>query len=122
MVIVNTLSGATYTFDLRDSQSLEDLLYLIRSNLVTALSIINDGVQQVLPVPKRFSTKPVFGVELVANGSNSPIAERVYAQVSDIRVSLTRTFSSKLVRVDLVRTGKRLCGPYRSNGDRHVKP
>ena len=105
MVVANTTSGATHSFDLRDPSSMRDLISLIQSNQVTALAILNDGAQQVLPMPKRFRGTPSFGVELVSNGKQEPIAERVYAHVGDIRVSLTRTYKSKLVRCDLVRMG-----------------
>ncbi len=105
MVVANTTSGATHSFDLRDPSSLRDLLTLIQSKQVTALAILNDGSQQVLPMPKRFKGKPAFGAELVTNGTKEPVAERIYAHVGEVRVSLTRTYKSKLVRCDLVRMG-----------------
>lgn len=112
MVVVNTSSGSTRVYDLRDEESLPDLLLLLSSNQVTALSILHDGMQHVLPQPKKFRAKPNFGVELVSNGDNSSlIAERIYSQVGDVRVSVTRTFASKLVRTDLVRIGKQLYNP-----------
>lgn len=122
MVLANTASGLTHSFDLRDSQSLQDLLYLIRSKQVTAISITHNGVQQVLPIPKRFKDRPIFGAELVTNSDSAPIAERIYAQVGSVRVILTRTFSSKLVRTDLVRTGRQLYDPHQSRGVCNVKP
>lgn len=104
MVVVNTSSGATHTFELRDSQSLSRISSLIRSDKVTALAILFDGSQHVLPIPKKFRVRPVFGVELVSN-NGLPVAERIYSQVGDIRISITRTFNSKLTRCDLTRIG-----------------
>jgi hypothetical protein len=106
MILANTVDGLTLSFDLRDAIALSEIRSLLRTGRVTALTVSCHHTQQVLTVPKRFRAKPVFGVELVSNGDNSPIAERVYVQVDDIRVTLTRTFASKLIRCDLSRIGR----------------
>jgi len=115
MVVVNTSSGATHTFELRDPESLNRIFSLIQSNKVTALSILFDGSQHVLPTPKKFRVRPVFGVELVSN-NGSPVAERIYSQIGDIRLSITRTFTSKLTRCDLTKIGFQRFSPnYRGS-------
>lgn len=111
MVVANTRSGATFHFDLRDPDQLASLHTLLSQGTVTALSLQGEGHTTALPCPKRFKRRPEFGVELLTNGSNEPIGERIFVQADDTRVNLTLTFSSKLVRCDLVKTGRMLYNP-----------
>jgi hypothetical protein len=113
MVVVNTSDGITRSFDLRINSDLAGVLSLIRSNSITALAILHNQVQQVLPLPKRFGRNVTFGVELVKNRDNDPLAERIYLQANDVRINLTRTFKSKLIRTDMIRTGKLRFDPCR---------
>jgi len=50
------------------------------------------------------------------NGTNKPIAERIYLQAGEMRVSVTHTFNSKLVRTDLTKTGKQSFDPLKRRG------
>lgn len=106
MVIANTTTGQTLQFDLVDDHQYRSLLSLLRSGSVTALALLQNSVQHTLNAPKGFSGKPTFGAERITNGSNEAIAERVFIQAGELRVSLTHTFNSKLVRTDLRKTGK----------------
>jgi len=105
MVIANTTAGSTHTFDLTAEADHQALLSLITSGKVTALALLQDGVQHALPLPKRFHKRPTFGAEVLRNGTEKPLGERIYVQVEDVRVALTSTFRTKLVRCDLVKIG-----------------
>lgn len=80
---------------------------------VTALSLQAEGHTTALPTPKQFKRRPEFGVELLTNGTPEPIGERIFVQAESVRASLTLTFKSKLVRCDLVKTGRMLYNPSR---------
>jgi hypothetical protein len=116
MVIVNTTQGTTLQFDLVDDHQYRSLLTFLRSGSVTALALLQNSVQHTLSLPNGFRGKPKFGVERVINGSSKPIAERVYLQAGEMRVSVTHTFNSKLVRTDLVKTGKQRFDPLKRRG------
>lgn len=116
MVIANTTTGQTLQFDLVDDRQYRSLLSLLRSGKVTALALLQNSVQHTLTQPKGFSGNASFGVERIANGTSEPIAERVYIQAGETRVSLTHTFNSKLVRTDLVKTGKQRFDPLKRRG------
>lgn len=103
MIIANVSDGTTRTFDLADGEHRKQLSDLIRADVVTGLSIHHDGSLSSLPAPKRFLQRPVFGYELLGN---EPVAERIYCQADGVRVTLTRSFNSRHVRCDLVRTGR----------------
>lgn len=105
MVIANTTEGSTLAFDLSVEAEYSSLLSLISSGRVTALAIHQNGVQHALPLPKKFRRRPQFGAERIFNGTKLPIGERIYAQAEDVRVTLTSSFKTKLVRCDLVKTG-----------------
>ena len=111
MILANVESGTTECFDLDDPDQYRNLLDLISSGQVTALSLLQNGVQHALPLPKRFSRRPIFGAETIINGTKTPIGERIYAQADNVRISLSLTYRSKLVRCNLVRTGKMKYNP-----------
>ncbi len=113
MVIVNTTKGQTLQFDLLDDHQYRALLALLRSDSITALALLQSSVQHTLSLPRGFRAKPTFGVERITNGTSEPIAERIYLQAGETRVSLTHTFNSKLVRTDLVKTGKQRFDPLK---------
>ncbi len=72
---------------------------------MTALALMVEGVQHSLPTPKRFTSAYEFGFDVLKRGS-AVIGERIYVQSGVVRVLLTTTFKSKLVRCDLIRTGR----------------
>lgn len=109
MIIANVSDGTTHTFDLADGEHRKLLTELIRSDAVTGLSIHHDGSLNSLPAPKRFQQRPLFGFELL--GGDAPVAERIYCQADGVRVTLTRSFNSRHVRCDLVRTGRMRYNP-----------
>lgn len=111
MVIANVSDGTTAKFDLSEPSQHQALLDLIASGRVSALSLHHNGSQNALPLPRRFHMKPLYGAEPVFNGGPLAVGERIYAQAGDVRVSLTATFKSKLVRCDLVRTGRMKYNP-----------
>lgn len=104
-VVANTRDGATCSFDLCDATNKAGLQDLLRRDVVTALAIRLNGVTHALPAPKRFRRKPIYGFDLFSNGNGKPQGICVYSQADDVRVSLTATFDSKLIRTDLVRIG-----------------
>lgn len=116
MVIVNTTAGKTLHFDLVDDHQYRSLLSLLRSDSITALALLQNSVQHTLSQPIGFRAKPSFGVERIMNGTNKPIAERIYLQAGEMRVSVTHTFNSKLVRTDLTKTGKQSFDPLKRRG------
>jgi len=105
MVIANTADGKTTRFDLASDSAYAALQALLESGKVTALSILHGGTQHSLPRPKRFRKRPVYGAEQLRNGTDSVLGERIFAQAEDVRVSVTATFASRLVRTDLVKIG-----------------
>ena len=111
VVIANAQDGSTCTFNLTDPADRRALADLIRSDLVTGLSLHFNGSIVSLPAPRRVK-RPQFGFELVEGRS---LAERVFCQAGDVRVSLTRTLISKHVRCDVVRTGQMRYDPGRSS-------
>lgn len=111
MVIANVSDGTTAKFDLSDAEQCRALLDLISSGRVSALSLHHDGTQHVLPMPRRFARKPLYAAEAVRNGTPEIIGERISVHAGDVRVSLTLTYKSKLVRCDLVRTGRMAYNP-----------
>lgn len=114
MVIANARDGKTHTFDLTDGEQRARLAAMIRAGDVTGLSIHNDGALNSLPSPKRFHADPEFGFELIGD---QPVGERIFCQADGVRVMLTRSFTSKHVRCDLVRTGRMRYNPG-ANGRR----
>ncbi len=110
MVIVNVSDGSTVRFDLSEPSQHQALTALIISGRVSALSILHNGTQHSLPLPKRFK-RPLYGAEPVSNGTPRVIGERIYIQAGDVRVSLTATFTGSVVRCDLVRTGRQRYSP-----------
>lgn len=115
MVIANAQDGSTRAFDLTDPEARRDLAELIKSDQVTGLSLHFNGTQASLPAPRRFK-RPLFGFELIQNGKAQ--AERVFAQADGVRVTLTRTLTSKHVRCDLVRTGAQRYNPAANRSNR----
>jgi hypothetical protein len=114
MVIANASDGSTAAFDLTNATQLAALQALISSGLITALSLHSGGSQISLTLPKRFRRARVaFGAELLRNGDARPIAERIYVQADDVRVTLTLSLKSRLIRCDLARTGRMLYNPVR---------
>ena len=105
MVIANTADGKTSHFDLSSDARYDALQALLETGQVTALSILHEGVQHTLPRPKRFRKRSVYGAEQLRNGSPAVLGERIFAQADDVRVSVTITYASMLVRTDLVRLG-----------------
>ena len=103
MVVANTSRGLTQAFDLSKPADLSSLQELLASGRVTALALLRDGVQHVLPSPRGFR-RPVFGAEPVINGAGV-VGERIFVQAGDTRLTLSTTFTSAVVRTDLVRTG-----------------
>ena len=104
MVLANLATGRTESFDLTKPESQQALDDLIRDGSVRGMAILHDGSQSVLPVPRRFR-EFYFGAELVGN------AERVFCQADNVRVSLTRSLTSSMVRCDLVRVGQNKFNP-----------
>lgn len=118
MVVANTISGATFTFDLRDPDHLDRLSTLLRGREISALSLRGEGCVMALPCPKKFKRHPAYGVELVLNGSDEPIGERIFAQADDVRVTLTLSYKTNFARCDLVRTGRMLYNPVMVGGNK----
>lgn len=112
MVIANLKDGTTQAYDLLEEDQFDQLDQLIQAGAITALSLHNSHTQHTLPLPKRFTPAPVFGVELLTNNHDKPVGERIFAQAENVRVSLTLTYTSKLVRCDLVKTGKMRYNPH----------
>jgi hypothetical protein len=102
VVLANVKDGSTCTFDLTEPDDQQALADLIRDELITGLSLHSNGHTASLPAPRRFK-RPLFGFDLLSNGKAQ--AERIFAQADGVRVSLTRTLTSKHIRCDLVRTG-----------------
>jgi hypothetical protein len=109
MVIANTRDGSTSAFDLTIEAQYKSLQKLLSIKQVTALSLHNNGSQVTLPLPKRFRELRL-GADLVTSKA-ACIGERIYAQTETVRVSLLLTFKSKLIRCDLIRTGRMLYNP-----------
>lgn len=115
MVLANAQDGSTSTFDLTEPADRRALADLIRTEQVTGLSLHFNGTQASLPAPRRFK-RPLFGFDLVSNGKAK--AERIFAQAEGVRVTLTRTLTSKHVRCDLVRTGVLRYNPANGRSDK----
>jgi len=105
VVLANLANGHTRAFDLQEPESHEALDELIREGSVRGMAILFNGSQTVLPVPRRFR-EHYFGAELV--GGN---AERIFCQADNVRVTLTRSITSVLVRCDLIRVGRNRYNP-----------
>ena len=105
MVLANLKDGTTQAFNLSHQTAFDHLQSLIKAHSITALSLHSDHTQTTLPIPKKFRSPPVFGVELIHNRDGIPVGERIFAQAGNVRVSLTLTYTSKLVRCDLVKVG-----------------
>jgi hypothetical protein len=116
MVIANTADGKTTRFDLAQEDAYAALQELLETGQVTALSILHEGTQHSLPRPRRFRKRPVYGAEQLRNGSREVLGERIFAQAEDVRVSISTTFASRLVRTDLVRLGAM---QYNASARRH---
>ena len=114
MVLANLATGRTESFDLTKPESQRALDDLIRDGSVRGLAIHHDGCQSALPMPRRFR-EFYFGAELV--GGN---AERIFCQADNVRVSLTRSLTSSLVRCDLARVGRNRFNPRELSGPRRA--
>ena len=111
MVIVNFKDGRTEHFDLRDPTQSENLQAILQTTTVSALSLHHNKVQNSLNLHKRFRPDPVFGAELLMNGSDKPVGEKIFAQAGDVRVSVTLLYESTLMRCDLIHTGRMKYNP-----------
>jgi hypothetical protein len=107
VVIANLSDGKTLAFDLSLDEHRKFLARLIRDDSITGLSIHHEGSINSLPAPKRFRSRPVFGFEFLES------AERIHCQADGVRISLTRSLTSRHVRCDLVRTGRMRYDPRR---------
>ena len=106
MILANLSDGSTLKVDLSDNTQHLKLTALLRARKVRGLSILSEAGQFALPLPKGFRKHPLYGAELIKSKHDETIGEIVFSQADDVRVSLTRTFKSKLVRCDLIRIGK----------------
>lgn len=105
MVIANLRDGTTFKCDIASRQDCTYLSGLLQKNKITGLSLLNHGVQNTLPKPSRFRESAIFGFESILD-SNVIIGERIFVQAGKVRVVLTTTFKTKLVRCDLINTGQ----------------
>ena len=104
MVLINTKDGATHRFDLALDGDYRLARRLVRRQDVTALSLLCAGVQQALTAPREFQDRAYYGLGRIERlGAVS--GERIFVHVGCVRVSLTSSFKSKLIRCDLVRMG-----------------
>lgn len=114
MVIANTSSGETHSFDLTEKGQLDALTDLIGDGRVTALAILHRGVQHALTLPRRCrAPQPQYGVELLMNGAERPVGERIYYQVDTVLVSVSATFTGSVVRCDTTYVGRQRFRPRR---------
>lgn len=106
MILANTTSGLTPSFNPLIPAEFEALQRLILNGAITALSILADGVRHVLILPKLFRSRPVFGAEQIKNKLDEIIGERVFAHADNVRVSLSFVYRSKMITCELSRVGR----------------
>lgn len=107
MILATLASGSTVSCDPTDKRQLGDLRESIRKGVVTSLTLWYQGVRNALPKPRRFTQPHIFGVEVVTHRkSGEVIGERIFAHVGALRVTLTLTYATKMVRTDLERLGR----------------
>ena len=105
MILVNLADGSTRSVDLSVDGGLRSAVALLASGKVTALVLRTNGAQHALVMPRHFRSRPVYRIEPILDGTGAVIGEYIAAQADDVRVSLTSTFASHMVRCDLVKTG-----------------
>lgn len=115
MVIANTKSGVTKTYDVSDDHQYAALLTLLEVDSVTGLSTTTNKIRNVLTLPRRFRGVPVYGAERVLDRDGMLIGERIYCHAGDVVVSITGIFGSPVVRFDTIRMGRRIGNGCRSN-------
>lgn len=103
--MVNTSDGLTRSFDPRLPAELRALRQLLQCRSVTGLSLQTDTSVNALPRPKAFHGQVVFTAEALEGDDGQALGERVTAYAGDVRLSLSWTYGSKLVRSELVRVG-----------------
>jgi len=98
MILVNTPDGITTSINVLDTPT------SILLSDVTGISILKDGINIALPLPKKFTTKPKIYISSLKK-DEVIIGEVVDVRVDGILISLTNTFDSKHVRLNIVRQG-----------------
>ena len=113
---VHLRSGETLQFDLKDEQQARAWLDRARTHAfqkeITALTILQSGVQYSLPCPKNLD--PVFlYAEVVAADAERKVkgGERIIAQAGEVSVAVMVHAAQRAVRVDVTRIGKRTYNP-----------
>ena len=105
MVLINLADGSTQTVDVSAVLGLSLASSLLASGKVTGLVLRQDGTQHALTMPRRFRSSVVYFVEQIRDQAGVVIGERIAVQADDVRLSLTATYASRMIRTDLVKTG-----------------
>lgn len=105
MIFANLKNGSTSSFDIFSQNDFDQLSELLSTGNITALSLHHNKIHHILPLPKRFKTKPIFGFDCIFDLSHKPVGELIFVQADNVRVNLTLTYKNSLIRCDLVKTG-----------------
>lgn len=111
MLKVHTTDGLTTRIDLDDPVQAKEWLSRLRQKefqqCITALTIVDKGVQYSMVRPKGFS-RVFFFAELVEADPELKIkgGERITAQMDETKISVMVHHSQRAARVSAIKTGK----------------
>jgi hypothetical protein len=112
MIIANLTNGQSVSFNITVEHEFNKLKQHIKKGRISALALHCNGVRTCLPPPKKIKPKPVYGVEVLKNSKGASIGEVIYTQAGNVRVCLTSTFNSSVIRCDLLKTGLMRFNPH----------
>jgi len=114
MLKVHLADGKTLSFELGDEKQKEEWTRLAASSAfqctIRGVALLHNRTLHTMPLPKQFKNLR-FSAELLKyrDGSGEKVSgERVVCQADMVRVSITAYYTQtpKMVRIDVVRSGR----------------